>query len=48
MTARTRISLAAVFRMALCYGFAGFGGGYSVLAQPRREASRAARRGAHR
>ncbi len=30
-------SLAAVSRMALYYGFAGFGGGYSVLAQLRRD-----------
>ncbi len=30
-------SLAAVFRVALYYGVAGFGGGYSVLAQLRRD-----------
>ena len=29
--------LPAVFRVALYYGFAGFGGGYSVPAQPRRD-----------
>jgi chromate transporter len=33
----SRISTAAIFRLALFYGFAGFGGGYSVLAQLRRE-----------
>lgn len=31
------ISLAAVFRVAVYYGIAGFGGGYSVLAQLRRD-----------
>lgn len=31
------VSLGAVFRIALYYGFAGFGGGYSVLAQLRRD-----------
>jgi chromate transporter len=30
-------ALGAVFRVALYYGFAGFGGGYSVLAQLRRD-----------
>jgi chromate transporter len=34
---RPRITLVAVFRVALFYGFAGFGGGYSVLAQLRRD-----------
>jgi len=34
---RTKVSLGAVFRVALYYGFAGFGGGYSVLAQLRRD-----------
>ena len=32
-----RGTLPAVFRVALYYGFAGFGGGYSVLAQLRRD-----------
>lgn len=32
-----KISLGALFRIALYYGFAGFGGGYSVLAQLRRD-----------
>jgi chromate transporter len=32
-----KVSLGAVFRIALFYGFAGFGGGYSVLAQVRRD-----------
>jgi chromate transporter len=32
-----RATLPAVFRVALYYGFAGFGGGYSVLAQLRRD-----------
>lgn len=32
-----RTTLAAVFRVALYYGVAGFGGGYSVLAQLRRD-----------
>lgn len=32
-----RVSIGAVFRIALYYGFAGFGGGYSVLAQLRRD-----------
>lgn len=32
-----KATLPAVFRMALYYGFAGFGGGYSVLAQLRRD-----------
>ena len=31
------VSLGAVFRVALYYGFAGFGGGYSVLAQFRQD-----------
>ena len=31
------ISLGAVFRLAVYYGVAGFGGGYSVLAQLRRD-----------
>ncbi len=34
---RTPAKLGAVFRVALFYGFAGFGGGYSVLAQLRRD-----------
>jgi chromate transporter len=34
---KERPPLAAVFRVALYYGFAGFGGGYSVLAQLRRD-----------
>jgi hypothetical protein len=34
---RINISTGAVFRVALYYGFAGFGGGYSVLAQLRRD-----------
>ncbi len=34
---RARVSLPAVFRVALFYGVAGFGGGYSVLAQLRRD-----------
>ncbi len=34
---RQEVSLGAVFRVALYYGFAGFGGGYSVLAQLRRD-----------
>lgn len=34
---RARATLPAVFRVALYYGFAGFGGGYSVLAQLRRD-----------
>lgn len=34
---RSPVTLRAVARMALFYGFAGFGGGYSVLAQLRRE-----------
>ncbi len=33
----SEVSLGAVFRIALYYGFAGFGGGYSVLAQLRRD-----------
>jgi chromate transporter len=32
-----RVTLRAVFRIALFYGLAGFGGGYSVLAQLRRD-----------
>jgi len=32
-----KVTLRAVLRMALFYGFAGFGGGYSVLAQLRRD-----------
>jgi chromate transporter len=32
-----RLTLPALFRTALFYGFAGFGGGYSVLAQLRRD-----------
>jgi chromate transporter len=32
-----KVTLRAVFRVALYYGFAGFGGGYSVLAQLRRD-----------
>ncbi|MEO7112241.1 MAG: chromate efflux transporter [Polyangiaceae bacterium] len=37
-TARTsEITLASIFRVALFYGVAGFGGGYSVLAQLRRD-----------
>jgi chromate transporter len=32
-----RVSLHAVFRVSLYYGIAGFGGGYSVLAQLRRD-----------
>jgi chromate transporter len=35
--ARPEVTLPAVFRMALYYGFAGFGGGYSVLSQLRRD-----------
>lgn len=34
---QTRATLPAVFRVALYYGLAGFGGGYSVLAQLRRD-----------
>jgi chromate transport protein ChrA len=34
---RVDVSTSAVFRVALYYGFAGFGGGYSVLAQLRRD-----------
>lgn len=34
---RARIGLGAVFRIGLYYGFAGFGGGYSVIAQLRRD-----------
>jgi chromate transporter len=34
---RTRIGLGAVFRIGLYYGFAGFGGGYSVISQLRRD-----------
>ncbi len=34
---RGAVTLGAVFRTALFYGFAGFGGGYSVLAQLRRD-----------
>ncbi|HEX5225969.1 MAG TPA: chromate efflux transporter [Solirubrobacteraceae bacterium] len=34
---QVKATLPAVFRMALYYGFAGFGGGYSVLAQLRRD-----------
>jgi chromate transporter len=34
---RADVSTGAVFRVALYYGFAGFGGGYSVLAQLRRD-----------
>jgi chromate transporter len=34
---RSTVKPGAVFRMALFYGFAGFGGGYSVLAQLRRD-----------
>jgi chromate transporter len=34
---QVNISTSAVFRVALYYGFAGFGGGYSVLAQLRRD-----------
>jgi chromate transporter len=34
---RGRISIGAVFRIALYYGLAGFGGGYSVLVQLRRD-----------
>ena len=37
MTARPHHSLPALARLALFYGVAGFGGGYSVLAQLRRE-----------
>lgn len=37
MTVHARATLPAVFRVALYYGFAGFGGGYSVLAQLRRD-----------
>jgi chromate transporter len=37
MTVHARPTLPAVFRVALYYGFAGFGGGYSVLAQLRRD-----------
>ncbi|HEY8039465.1 MAG TPA: chromate efflux transporter [Polyangiaceae bacterium] len=33
----THVTLPAVFRVALYYGVAGFGGGYSVLAQLRRD-----------
>jgi len=32
-----RIGLGAVFRIGLYYGFAGFGGGYSIIAQLRRD-----------
>jgi chromate transporter len=32
-----RLGLAAVFRIGLYYGFAGFGGGYSVISQLRRD-----------
>src|SRR5579864_3866932 len=32
-----KVTLRAVFRVALYYGIAGFGGGYSVLAQLRRD-----------
>ncbi len=35
--ARERVTLAAVFRVSLYYGVAGFGGGYSILAQLRRD-----------
>ena len=34
---RADVSTGSVFRVALYYGFAGFGGGYSVLAQLRRD-----------
>jgi chromate transporter len=34
---QVNVSTGAVFRVALYYGFAGFGGGYSVLAQLRRD-----------
>jgi chromate transporter len=34
---KERPALGALFRVALYYGFAGFGGGYSVLAQLRRD-----------
>jgi chromate transporter len=34
---RARIGLGAVFRIGLYYGFAGFGGGYSVISQLRRD-----------
>ena len=33
----SRVTLPAIFRIALFYGVAGFGGGYSVLAQLRRD-----------
>jgi chromate transporter len=36
-TTRPTITLSAVFKTALYYGVAGFGGGYSVLAQLRRD-----------
>jgi chromate transporter len=36
-TARPSLRLRALFRIALFYGVAGFGGGYSVLAQLRRD-----------
>ena len=34
---KDRPTVGAIFRLALYYGFAGFGGGYSVLAQLRRD-----------
>src|SRR5580658_1659972 len=34
---RERVSASAIFRLASFYGVAGFGGGYSVLAQMRRD-----------
>jgi chromate transporter len=36
-TLSSHVSLPAIFRLALFYGVAGFGGGYSVLAQLRRD-----------
>jgi len=36
-TPPTKVPATALFRIALFYGIAGFGGGYSVLAQLRRE-----------
>jgi chromate transporter len=36
-SARSEATLPAIFRIALFYGVAGFGGGYSVLAQLRRD-----------
>ena len=34
---RERVSTSAIFRLAAFYGVAGFGGGYSVLVQLRRD-----------